>query len=184
MSQILRIQTSLVPSSFTCCSPAGSAMKYKGISCSAHRPFLFFFVLLNLHLLPFPMLKVKQNLNRQQQSWELQKTWPYSIFSQGICWLLCRTLTRSAPNSSYTVFPSFVTQHQRCSADPHLNPVPATESHSGLREEKEWLKKSKETKRGAQGGEKGQAIAENKNPFLFSLHNFFLTLGFPLPLPR
>lgn len=31
-------------------------------------PFPFFFVLLNLHLLPFPMLKVKQNLSRQQQS--------------------------------------------------------------------------------------------------------------------
>lgn len=26
----------------TCCSPAGSAMKYKGISCSAHCPFPFF----------------------------------------------------------------------------------------------------------------------------------------------
>lgn len=37
------------------CSPAGSAMKYKVISCSAHRPFLIFFFLPTIEPSPSPL---------------------------------------------------------------------------------------------------------------------------------
>lgn len=43
-----------------CCS-AGSAMKYKVISCSDNCPFFFCFLVLNLHLLLFPNVKGKKS---------------------------------------------------------------------------------------------------------------------------
>lgn len=109
---------------------------------------------------------------------------PILLYSQGICWSLCRTLTRSAPILLLYCLPLILSQSVKKTLQTHISTQCQQQKVTLTRgEEKEWLKKTKETKRGAQGGKKAKQQLKTKIPFFLLCVTSFSHSGSPCPFP-